>query len=204
MKRSGIIFLGLILFFQACKDTQYSYQHFLQTGDIIFQISPLFQHRVMGWLGQSKINHCGIIVKENDRFYVLEMLRRAEKTPLEQWIQRGKGGKFIVGRLRSLSTGTMAVRKFDPLLRMYRTRLYDLKFSWDDQRLYNAEFVRKMLESTLGIYVGKVERFDYSHLSPAYQDSLRNFPYHPLEQTEIVTPRSILEHDGMEIVYSNF
>jgi len=195
-------FLLLIIFFAGCQGTRPSYLDSIQSGDIIFQRSPLIQHRVMGWISESRINHCGIIIKEDDQFFVLEVVDRVKKTPLKEWIKRGWDERFIVARVRSFSE----INRNDIAItaKLFMGRLYDWKFSWDDNKLYNAEFVRKIYERSSSIYLGRIFRFRYSNLSPAYQDSLKKFPWQALENQEIITPQAILEYGSLKIVYTNF
>ncbi len=199
--RQGWLLLSLMIYF-GCQSARPSYLEFIQSGDIIFQHSPIIQHRVVGWISESQINHCGIIIKEGDQFYVLEVVERVRKTPLKEWIKRGWEQRFIVARVRSFSE--INRNDIDMTAKLFMGRMYDWKFDWDNKKLYNAEFVRKIYERCCGIYLGRIFKFHYSNLSPAYQDSLKKFPWQSLENQEIITPQAILEYGSLKVVYTNF
>ena len=61
-----------------------------QNGDIIFHVSESSQSAAIKLGTLSRYSHCGIIVIENGKIYVVEAEGGVEKTPIKTWIRRGK------------------------------------------------------------------------------------------------------------------
>jgi uncharacterized protein YycO len=94
MKRKVIFFFllafaGFFLlraaYFMVCNAT---YQP--TTGDIIFHVSKSYQSTAIKIGTLSRYSHCGIVVVENGKPYVIEAEGGVEKTPMKTWLRRGR------------------------------------------------------------------------------------------------------------------
>ena len=81
-----------------------SYSYEIQEGDLIFQTSLSSQSQAIQFATKSIYSHCGILFQKDNEFYVLEAVQPVKFTKLEKWIQRGKGKKFVIKRLKNANT----------------------------------------------------------------------------------------------------
>lgn len=136
---SLLIILGLFLVraaYFAIRTTTYQ----PQTGDIIFHISESNQSKAIKLGTLSRYSHCGVIVVENGKSYVIESERGVEKTPLSKWIKRGiMGHHYRVMRLKDAQQLNMS---YHHLLGIP----YDRFFRFDNGRLYCSELVWEMYQ----------------------------------------------------------
>lgn len=174
----------------------------MRPGDVVFQESPLLQHREIGWISNSRVNNCGIIIRDNNKFYVVEAANAVQKIPFRQWLKRGRRKACIISRWRNLTTaGSLKIRQ---IALSYLGRVYDWNLEWDETKIYNAELVRKVFESAEGTYLGDISVFDSRMLKPALRDSLQKYNPALLKPREIVTPQEILQDVELEVVFNNF
>lgn len=73
----------------------------IKNGDLIFQTSLSEQSKAIQLATKSKYSHCGIIYKDGNDFYVFEAVQPVKRTPLDTWISRGQGGKYVIKRLKN-------------------------------------------------------------------------------------------------------
>ncbi|HEY0157606.1 MAG TPA: YiiX family permuted papain-like enzyme [Thermoanaerobaculia bacterium] len=147
----------------------------LRDGDIIFHESQSGQSRAIQAATKSRYSHMGILYRVNGQWQVYEAVQPVKLTPLKRWIARGKGGHFVVKRLRDAAVLTPAT-----LARMrragerFRGKPYDLTFEWNDGRIYCSELVWKIYKLGAGVEIGRLQRlreFDLSH--PAVKQKMR-------------------------------
>ncbi|MBK8847921.1 MAG: YiiX family permuted papain-like enzyme [Bacteroidetes bacterium] len=164
-------------------------------GDIIFQSNDAGQGLAIKLATHSQFTHCGIVFKDNEKWYVLEAIQPVCVTPLQDWIARGDDGFYKVMRLQDESRLDEATH-----LRMktYGKKLvgknYDFLFGWSDEKLYCSELVWKIYK-TEGIEVGKLQQlkeFDLTH--PIVKNQLYQRFNHqvPLEE-KVISPQAIYE-----------
>ena len=129
----------------------------LRDGDIIFQTSQSSQSVAIQRATASPYSHMGIIFFRNHRPYVLEASATVRYTPLDDWIARGKGGHYVVKRLKDASAlnaeGTSKLRSTAAQL---LGRPYDLTFEWSDDRVYCSELVWKIYDRALHVDIGEL------------------------------------------------
>lgn len=93
MKRKSVIallFLFSCVLWLSCKKEQIDHEVKLQNGDIIFQTSTSTQSKAIQFATHSEYSHCGIIFQDKNEWYVFEAVQPVKKTPLNEWIDRGK------------------------------------------------------------------------------------------------------------------
>jgi hypothetical protein len=115
----------------------------------------------------------GLILFRDGKPYVLEAIATVRYTPLESWIARGDGGRYVVKRLKSGLTRAQA-GKLRSSAEKYANKPYDLYFEWSDARIYCSELVWKAYHDALGIELGfrqKLREFDLS--DPAVKAKMR-------------------------------
>jgi len=72
----------------------------LQDGDILFQTSLSSQSKAIQLATHSPYSHMCILLTEGGEWWVLEPIQPVKKTPLNDWINRGKDGIYVVKRLK--------------------------------------------------------------------------------------------------------
>jgi hypothetical protein len=174
----------------------------LRDGDVIFQESSSAQSVMVRALTDSRWTHLGVIFQEKGGPVVLEAVSPVKKTPLRSWIARGRGGTYVVKRLRDAAT-RLSPDVVDELRKTgnaWLGRPYDLRFRWDDQSLYCSELVYKLFERAAGIRIGELERaadmnLDDERVQRALRKRFANSKFDPTEI--VVTPDSIFNDDQL-------
>jgi hypothetical protein len=177
----------------------------LRDGDLIFQESSSGQSDMVAALTGSRWTHLGVIFVERSGPVVLEAVSPVRKTPLKSWIARGRGGQYVVKRLRHaetrLSPDVLAAMK--KLGKSWLGRPYDVRFRWDDQALYCSELVYKLFERAAGVRLGKLERagdmnLDDQRVQRALRKRFGKVRFDPAEI--VVTPDSMFEDAQLIVI----
>lgn len=72
----------------------------LQEGDIIFHTSRSSRSVAIQHATKSPYSHMGVILTEGGKLMVYESSATVRYTPLQTWIARGDGGRYVVKRLK--------------------------------------------------------------------------------------------------------
>ena len=181
----------------------------LQNGDLIFQTSLSRQSKAIQVSTKSKYSHCGLIFrKEGDvkNWFVLEAVQPVKWTPLEKWIARGEGGKFVIKRFQS-----------DPMLpepillelrtnaEKYLGKNYDLTFEWSDDKIYCSELIWKVYKETTGLEVGNLQKLSDFDLTNEIVKKIMKERYGeniPMNET-VISPQSIFESRNLKTISEN-
>lgn len=203
-----IFFLLIIAFFGSCRRKESAFiGKDLQNGDLIFQTSQSAQSKAIQLATKSKYSHCGIIYKENGKWFVFEAIQPVQQTPLDQWIARGKDSHYVVKRLKNadevLTDANFANMK--AVAQKMGGKDYDLYFEWSDDRIYCSELIWKIYKEGTGIEIGKLQElkdFDLTH--PAVKAKLKerygnNIPQHE----KVISPAAMFNSDLLTTVISN-
>lgn len=75
----------------------------LKDGDIIFQTSRSEQSQAILLASKSLYTHTGIIKHNPNGIVVIEAIAPVKETPLNEWVARGKGGKYVIYRYKGLN-----------------------------------------------------------------------------------------------------
>jgi hypothetical protein len=105
----------------------------LKEGDMIFHISKSEQSPLIQYATNSTLSHCGIIIEKKDGLYVLEATKTLRLTPLDQFINRGKGNLWWAKRVID-----------EPIKIKYKNllgRRYDRSFKKDNNLFYCSELL---------------------------------------------------------------
>jgi len=199
VKRLRILIPLLLLL--ACTTRQESKWWFLQTGDIVFQESLYPNHQIIGWLSKNSINHCGIVLEDNGKYYVVEVVNGVQKTPLDEWVDRGKKREYMALRLKE-RPDNMDRLKIELIKSMKKPT--DFRLSWTDNAFYNAELVYKTYERALGIQLGKFRVVLTATLSDSIQQKMGHYRHQLPAKLEIITPIDILYDPKLELIANTF
>ena len=124
----------------------------VREGDVIFQTSQSRQAPLIQVGTRSAITHCGIVIIKSGEPYVLETLKSLVLTPLDEFISRGKGGKYWLKRSDKENV------KID--YHAYLGKPYDLAFSFENEIYYCLELVYDIYLQQLGIELCEPRRID--------------------------------------------
>lgn len=178
-----------------------SYGYQPQSGDIIFHTSRSSQSQAIQLATHSPYSHMGIILFRNNKPYVYEASKRVQYTPLNQWIERGTNGKYVVKRLKQPLT-TAQQQQIQKTAQLYANAPYDLSFSWSDERQYCSELVWKIYFNALGIKIGnlqKLREFDLTSTPVKKKLAERYGSSIPLDET-VISPDAIFDSPLLTLV----
>ena len=119
----------------------------VREGDVIFHTSQSSQSPLIQIGTRSHITHCGIVVIKEGKPYVLETLKTLVLTPLDQFVARGKDGKYWLKRSDKENIKIEYTH--------YLGKPYDLAFSFDNDIYYCSELVYDIYKNQLGIELCK-------------------------------------------------
>jgi len=106
----------------------------LREGDIVFIETKSFQSKFIK-LGMMSIwSHCGIAVDTPDGIQIMEADTTVRILPVERFIDRSIGGKYIIKRPKQQLSRPIEKEK-------WLGKWYDLKFSFDNDEVYCSELV---------------------------------------------------------------
>jgi uncharacterized protein YycO len=187
------------------KNRQQLYE--IKEGDLIFQTSLSGQSKAIQLATKSKYSHCGLIFKDGNDFYVLEAFQPVKRTPLNEWIARGKEGKYVIKRLKYSEeiVTTAILNQMKTIGDDFLGKDYDLTFEWTDQKIYCSELIWKIYQRTTGIEIGKLEKLkDFDLTSPAVKQKMKERYGNqiPMEET-VISPAAIFESELLLVVKEN-
>jgi uncharacterized protein YycO len=98
----------------------------------------------------------GLVLIRDGEPFVLEAASQVELTPFSTWIASGKGGRYIVKRLRnsSLLADPDKLSSLEHAALSFMGKPYDPYFEWSDERIYCSELVWKAFDQGLDVQVG--------------------------------------------------
>ena len=196
----GIILLVLILPFGSMVTEVMAVQTEpitdVREGDVIFQTSQSQQSSLIQIATRSKITHCGVIVMKNGKPYVLETLKTLVVTPLDKFIDRGKGGKYW---LKRPNKENIKIKYGN-----YLGKPYDLAFKFDNGKFYCSELVYDIYKNQLGIDLCEPKKVnDYLILGtdklPQIEKAMKKRGI--TKEQYAVAPRDIFESVHLKTVY---
>ncbi|AWH87727.1 YiiX family permuted papain-like enzyme [Limnobaculum parvum] len=171
-----------------------SYGYQPQIGDIIFHTSRSSQSQAIQLATHSPYSHMGIILFRNNKPYVYEASKRVQYTSLDEWIERGVNGKYVIKRItRPLTTDQQHL--IQKTAQTYINAPYDLSFSWSDEKQYCSELVWKIYFNALGIKIGnlqKLQEFDLTSSAVKKKLAERYGSSIPMGET-VISPDAIFD-----------
>lgn len=138
----------------------------LREGDIVFSSSAAGQGEAIIAATASPYTHCGIVFVKDGRLMVLEAVQPVRASTLKDFMARGKPEGFTAMRLKT-NVAPEAYRKARSWAEAQIGRNYDIRFAWDDGKLYCSELVWKVFQQA-GVELCPTRKFrDYDLQRPA-------------------------------------
>lgn len=179
----------------------------IKNGDIIFQTSLSAQSKAIQLATKSKYSHCGIVYHNQNGYYVFEAIQPVKLTPLDQWIARGKDGKYVIKRLKNAGDilTSAVLDKMNKAGNEFKGKNYDLTFEWSDERIYCSELVWKIYQRATGLEIGKLQKLKDFDLTDEKVQKIMKERYGnniPLDET-VISPASIFDSELLFTIESN-
>ncbi len=190
-KRNPLLSALLCVLFASCSGCVRN----VADGDIIFQDLRSSQSAAVKLATGSKYSHMGIVYTTSTGAFVFEALDGVMLTPIEAWISRGEGRRYVIKRLSNANkvlTGTV-LAKMKAEGEKLKGRPYDVYFGWGDDRLYCSELVWKIYKRGAGIEVGELRKLGSFRLDdPVVRQQLikRYGASIPLDET-VISPEDM-------------
>ena len=160
MKRKkvlGILLVIVVLFFGIKYCSGQTSTDKLKEGDPIFHTSKSEQSPLIQYATMSVLSHCGIIIEKGNGLYVLEATGKLKLTPLQDFINRGKGKQWWAKRVIDKPIKV----KYSHLL----GRRYDTSFKPDNNLFYCSELLHHIYQKQFGIELCKYKKVSDYHLT---------------------------------------
>lgn len=196
------IFIAMLTLFTIPKS--YSDIYAPQQGDIIFQTSRSSQSQAIQQATDSVYSHMGIILFKNNKPYVFEAANKVKYTEIQNWIDRGVDGKYVIKRVKTSLTDEQKNKLFSTA-QSYLNKPYDLTFEWSDSRLYCSELVWKIYSNAIGIQIGQRQKLKQFNLNSPVVKAKLNERYGtaiPLNEI-VISPKAIFESPLLVTVKQN-
>jgi hypothetical protein len=138
---------------------------------------------------------------------VYEAVQPVKITPLDRWIAKGKGGHYMIKRLKNADRvlTTESVLKLKNICQQFVGKNYDLTFEWSDENIYCSELVWKAYQRATGIEIGKLQKLKDFDLSDQVVKSKMKERYGdqiPLNET-VISPSAIYDSELLVPVKAN-
>lgn len=171
-----------------------------QDGDIVFQ--SLHRSKLVNAIEgatHSPFSHCGVIGREDGRWYVYEAFNGVSRTPLNTWLARGRNGGFAVYRLEP---GKHAhIPAMLAAAKRHLGKRYDTRYQLGDEALYCSELVYLAYQDATGEPLGQLVRLKDLDWQP-YRELIEQIEQGPVPlEREIITPRHLAAAPQLEPVY---
>ena len=201
MKKKILLLLMVVInsMFESCMSQDF------KNGDIIFQTSKSSQSKMIQLITESKLTHCGIIFFRNGKPYVFEAVQPVKKTPLQEWINRGVGKKYIVSRVKDPLTKSELNTMFNYSVSLLG-KDYDSQFQWSDEKMYCSELVYKVMVAG-DRFVGYGKKFsDYNLNNDIVKKAIKKrYNGNSINLNEmVITPVDIYKNSNVKTIYNNY
>ena len=201
--KSGGSLLILLIAYTAMPVAQAKPAYVPQVGDIVFHTSTSSQSKAVQAATRSPYSHMGVVLFRQGKPVVFEAVQPVKYTPLQAWLDRGQGGRYVVKRPRQALTPAQQTR-LSQSAQPFVGKPYDLTFEWSDARIYCSELVWKMYEQALGLQLAplaKLGSFDLRH--PAVQAKLRERYGQQVPLNEpVISPQAVFDSPLLTTVAS--
>ena len=171
-----------------------------QDGDIIFQSLPRNKlTKTIEGTTHSPYSHCGVVLKKDNKWVVIEALVKVKYTSLSKWIRQGRYGKFAVYRLKPGYKSV--IPRFLEELKGFINLPYDFKYKMDDDEIYCSELIFKAFKKASDEELGKLVKLGDLDWKP-YEEIIEYFEGSkaPLERI-MITPKHLSEARQLKKVF---
>lgn len=199
--RKYVLLLLLAPFFLAACGTSIPAGYTPQEGDLVFQALPRSAPLVDAIEGctDSPYSHVGIVTKVNNQWHILEAIGPVQEIPLGNYIARGRRDAIVVYRLKDPAP----IPAMITAARKDLGKPYDIKYEFDDPKIYCSELIFRAYKSATGQQLGQVQKLGDLNWKP-HEEFIRSMENGKLPLTrEMITPRAMSESPLLEKVYSD-
>ena len=178
----------------------------LKEGDIIFRKTGGRQSLALTLATGSIYTHCGLLLLRDGKLEVLEAADRVRWTGLEDWINRGTDGHYVIMRLkRDFALPPAVAEAMRRSSAHYIGKPYDILFQWSDEAMYCSELVWKIYQRSAGRELGRLRGFyDYDLNHREVQAIIRERYGLELPAGEqVITPSELMDCGLLEVVSAN-
>ncbi len=197
MKRFFILCL-VTLGLSGCGEDQVGHP-LVQEGDILFQSlphNPLVD--VIEGSTHSPYSHCGMAHRTARGWFVIEAIGPVKETPLAEWITHDRDRHFSIYRLRAAYRSR--IPDIVKAAQGYLGRPYDLRYEFDDEKIYCSELLYKAFRQTCGEPLGILKKLGELDWKP-YEKTIVNLEGGPVPLERLmITPRALSEAAQLECV----
>lgn len=172
-------------------------------GDIIFQSSDSRQCQAIKIATHSDISHCGLLISEGGKWYVLEAVEPVQLISLPAFIGRDPQQHYTVKRLKNEFLPKQDA--FEKMLaegKRWIGKHYDIYFNWSGSELYCSELVWKLYHNVPGIDLCNLRRLkDFDLSSPLVKEMMNERYGNKIPYDEsVVAPSDIFNSEKLEMV----
>ncbi len=165
----------------------------LREGDIVFSSSRFGQGAAIIAATASPYTHCGIVFERDGKLMVFEAVQPVGVTTLDNFASRSLPGTFTARRLK-IPVTLESYHKARTWAEAQIGRDYDVRFRWDDRKLYCSELVWKVYQHA-GVKLCALRKFrDYDLQRPEVRKIIEQryggMDRLPLDET-VVAPSDI-------------
>jgi hypothetical protein len=201
----GLLILALKVFahFHGAAIGQGREETSFTNGDIIFQTSLSGQSEAIQLATHSKYSHCGLIFWDDGQCFVAEASKQVTLTPIDDFIKRGKDGKYVVKRLKNSDEIFTTPGILEKMTTLYYDKFankpYDIYFEWTNDKIYCSELVWKIYKETVNIEIGELEELgDFDLTSDKVGQKMRerykdNIPVNE----KVISPGTMFDSDKL-------
>ena len=194
----------LLLLFILISNSTSSQDYSAKDADVIFHTSLSSQSQHIQDATNSNLSHVGIIYIKDGKSYVFEAVGPVKITPLDEWIYRGKDNKYKVYRsIRPLSE-TDLNKMYDYCVSQ-QGKDYDVKFQWNDDKIYCSELVWYAYNS-IGIELSIPKPFSDFDIEKEEikKEIIRRYGNKFVQSEPVVSPKCLAESKYLEKIFSNY
>lgn len=169
-------------------------------GDIVFQSLPSGDLvKAIEGITHSPFSHCGVVLRENGHWVVMEAIGNVHATPLLFWMIRGRSAGIAAYRLDDRYAGLLPA--FKQNLAKFSGLPYDYNYSMSDTEIYCSELPYKAFLQASGEEMGKLEKLGDLDWKP-FEGFIRSVQGNllPLDRL-MITPCSLSHARQLHEVY---
>lgn len=197
--RKTITFIYALLLFSFAVLSEESYKP--HVGDVLFQslkFSPLV-YAIEG-VTKSPYSHCGILIKKEGEWFVCEAIGPVKLTPFKIWVKQGRHKKYDVYRFKEKYSAKLP--ELIQEVKKYLGKPYDIKYDFDDKKIYCSELIFKGFRSVYKEELGQVVELGELDWKPYEDIIIKIDPTLPLKR-KMITPKHLSEAEQLIEVYKS-
>lgn len=171
-----------------------------QEGDVVFQSLPRnpLINAIEG-ATDSPFSHCGVLHRAESGWVVIEAIGPVKETPLVAWVAQSRDWRTTVFRLKAPYRDHIPA--FIREAQAFEGRPYDIRYEFDDAKIYCSELIYKAFRAASGEELGQLQALGELNWQPHTKviESIEGGEV-PVER-KMITPRGLSEAMQLEQVY---